>query len=111
MTLSLAKPRASALLRQSGRCFYCERPLLTGSPEKYAAQYKTTIAQAKSMRCTGEHLKPRENGGTKSMTNIVAACWFCNSRRHRRPVALPPAEYKQLVRKRVRQGRWNSFIF
>ncbi len=111
MTLSLARPRTSALLRQSGRCFYCDYPLLTGSPEKYAVQYKTTLARAKLMRCTGEHLNPRENGGTSAMTNIVAACWFCNSRRHRRSTAPAPAQYKQFVRQRLAQGRWHSFIF
>jgi hypothetical protein len=111
MALSLAKPRTSAFLLQSGRCFYCDFPLLTGSPEEFSARYGITFAQAKLLRCTGEHLEPRENGGTSSRINIVAACWFCNTRRHRRPAAPAPAQYKQLVRQRVTQGRWHSFIF
>ena len=111
MPSSLARPRTSAFVLQSGRCFYCDFPMLTGSPAAFAAQYGTTVARAKLQRCTGEHLTPRENGGTSARANIVAACWFCNSHRHRRPAAPPPAQYKQLVRQRVRQGRWNSFVF
>jgi len=111
MPSPLARPRTSAFNIQFGRCFYCGLPMLTGSPEKFAARYGITLAQANLLRCTGEHLVPHENGGTSAKTNIVAACWFCNSRRHRRPTAPAPAEYKQLVRQKVRQGRWNSFIF
>lgn len=111
MPANLAKPRAFAFRCQSGRCYYCDYPLLSGPVEPFAARFGISVAQAKLLRCTGEHLKPREEGGTNARINIVAACWFCNSRRHARPSAPNPDRYKQLVRKRVRQGRWHSFIF
>ena len=111
MPSSLARPRTSAFFLQSGHCFYCDLPMLTGSPAKFAKRYGITVAQAKLMRCTGEHLIPRENGGKGDKTNIAATCWFCNSHRHRRPVAPAPVDFNRFVRQRNQQGRWHSLNF
>lgn len=108
MTKSLARPRATAYARQSGRCFYCDSPMWTSNPREFALKHNITLAQAMRLQCTGEHLEARQDGGSDSLSNIVAACWHCNQRRHRRKEAPPPEHYKQFVRKRMSQGRWHA---
>jgi len=107
MTKSLAHPRATAYVRQSGRCFYCGLPMWSSDPLEFASKHHITLAQAKSFQCTAEHLEARQDGGADPQSNIVAACWYCNQTRHRRKKDLSPNLYKQLVRKRMNQGRWH----
>ncbi|WP_416347129.1 HNH endonuclease signature motif containing protein [Devosia sp.] len=59
-----------------------------------------------SSRCTAEHLRARCDGGKDVLENVVAACWLCNNRRHRRKVPPAPEDYKRLVRNRISRGRW-----
>ena len=108
MTRSLIHRRNTAFSHQSGRCYYCEVPMWPDNPVEFAAKYGMTSGQARSLRCTAEHLVARQDGGSNSRSNIVAACWFCNSHRHRRKIAPPPELYKQRVLRRIRQGRWHQ---
>jgi len=67
------------------------------------------------LRSTAEHLVVRCDGGRDERSNIVAACHWCNDRRHRgRPHTAPSAEtYLHRVACRVAAGRWhpsNRFI-
>ncbi|WP_255357719.1 HNH endonuclease [Rhodanobacter sp. Root627] len=72
----------------------------------FAAKYGLSRRQALQLQCTAEHLIPRSMGGTASSVNIVAACAFCNHKRHARLTAPEPEAYKQFVQQRVRRGRW-----
>jgi 5-methylcytosine-specific restriction endonuclease McrA len=105
---SLAKTRSIAFSNQSGYCFYCSQPMWSENPLEFASKHKITLGQAKRFQCTGEHLKAHHEGGSVTQTNIVAACWFCNQKRHKRKEALPPDQYKQLIHQRMSQGRWHN---
>jgi hypothetical protein len=78
------------------------------NPLEFASKHGITLGQAQRFQCTGEHVEARQDGGTASLSNIVAACWFCNQRRHRRKRPPPSNVYKQLVRKRMSQRRWHD---
>lgn len=60
-------------------------------------------------RCTAEHLHARCKGGKDVLQNIVAACWLCNSRRHRLKAPLAPEDYKKYVPTQLENGRWTVF--
>jgi 5-methylcytosine-specific restriction endonuclease McrA len=105
---SLSVPRSLAFSNQSGRCFYCNEPMWAENPHEFALKHKITLGQAKHFQCTGEHLKAHKDGGTADQNNIVAACWFCNQKRHKRKTPLPPDQYKQLIDRRMTQGRWHD---
>jgi 5-methylcytosine-specific restriction endonuclease McrA len=106
MCKSLARMRAIAAHRQHFRCFYCGLPMWSNDVASFAAKYGLSRRLALQLQCTAEHLAPRSMGGTGSSANIVAACAFCNHKRHARPSAPDPAAYKQFVQQRVRRGRW-----
>ncbi len=110
MPKSLVRPRTIAYARQSGRCFYCGLPMWLDNPLEFASKHGITLGQAKRFQCTGEHLEARQDGGTASQSNIIAACRFCNQHRHRRKRPPPSNVYKQLVRKRMSQGRWHHHL-
>ncbi|MGB5079626.1 MAG: HNH endonuclease [Burkholderiales bacterium] len=76
------------------------------NPLEFASKHGITLGQARRFQCTGEHLVARQNGGSASLSNIVAACRFCNQCRHRRKRPLSSTVYKQLVQERMSQGRW-----
>jgi 5-methylcytosine-specific restriction endonuclease McrA len=63
--------------------------------------------QARLLQCTAEHLQPLKSGGATNAANIVAACWYCNSRRHRRKDDLSPEEFKCWVLRRLQKKRWH----
>ena len=105
---SLVKPRSIAFSRQRGRCYYCDQPMLTGNIVEFSAKYKITPNQAKLLRCTGEHLKAHHEGGSTKPTNIVAACWYCNHKRHQRKNPPDPEQYRDLIQNRMSQGGWHS---
>lgn len=107
---SLNKPRNVAAEKQRGKCYYCEQPMWTGNPELFAEKYSISLRQAKRFQCTGEHLIPHKDGGGLKQRNIVAACLYCNQRRHRRKAELNPSDYSDLVRKRLKMGRWHCSI-
>jgi hypothetical protein len=105
---SLVKPRSIAFSRQAGLCYYCDQPMWSEDPWEFASKYKITIGQAKRFQCTGEHLRAHQDGGKPDLKNIVAACWFCNQKRHKRKVAPDPDQFKQFIHQRMNQGRWHS---
>jgi HNH endonuclease len=104
----LAVSRSLAFSRQSGRCFYCDFPMWTDDPESFASEFNISLRQAKRLKCTAEHLIPRQDGGTSASANIAAACLSCNQQRHRRPVAPPPDVYREHVKRRVRKRKWHA---
>lgn len=105
---SLIKPRSIAFTRQNGRCFYCNQPMSTGNILEFANKHKITPKQAKLLQCTGEHLKAHHEGGSAKPNNIVAACWFCNQKRHRLKNPPEPEQYKDLIQNRMSQGGWHG---
>jgi len=96
MSRRLKPHRQQAFLRQDGRCYYCERRMWLGDKHRAARQ----------LQCTAEHLIARQDGGRDSADNIAAACRFCNAARHRRRRQLTAAQFRDLVQRRLRQGRW-----
>ena len=91
---NLRKLRDNAYRRQAGLCWYCGlvmAPANDGRPN----------------RCTAEHLTARSGGGLDPPDNVVAACWFCNSRRHRRKTPLGPLAYTTYVRRRIAMEKWH----
>lgn len=101
--MDLASMRARAFKNQHGRCYYCSQPMWQKSPTEIGMSLK----RGRHFQCTAEHLKARQDGGRDTSGNIVAACWFCNSRRHRLhfPALSPPA-YKTFVQGRLLAGVW-----
>ncbi|MBL4929995.1 HNH endonuclease signature motif containing protein [Fuscibacter oryzae] len=76
-------------------------PASTGSP--FGSK-----AVPEALHCTAEHLHPRSEGGQDTTDNIVAACWYCNSRRHRRKHPLSPEAHRLRVQQRMTAGKWHS---
>lgn len=109
MATKLVRYRKSAFIAQSGRCFYCELPIWEEDPESFAHTHKLTQAQARWFQSTAEHLKARQDNGKDVADNIVAACLWCNHKRHMRKIAPNPNIYKQLVKERLGNGQWHSF--
>jgi hypothetical protein len=56
-------------------------------------------------------LEARKDGGLNVKANIAAACWHCNSRRHRRNADLSSEEYRKLVRRSLERGSWHPQQF
>jgi hypothetical protein len=106
MTAAISRNRRRAATEQRFRCYYCGLPVWEQDPERFAARYRLTERQLPLLRCTAEHLHALQDGGGSGSSNIVAACWYCNSHRHRSRVPMPPRQYRAWVRKRMRQGRW-----
>jgi len=75
-------------------------------PASYAVEHNITLPQAKYFRCTAEHLLAQTDGGLNQADNIVAACIWCNRKRHARKLAPSPKEYRKLVQQRLSKGRW-----
>jgi hypothetical protein len=101
--MDLASLRAFAFKNQHGRCYYCRQPMWQKSPSEIGL----SLRHGRHFQCTAEHLQALQDGGRDTAGNIVAACWFCNSRRHRRGDPAPsPQAYKALVQQRMAAGRW-----
>lgn len=104
----LCKLRNAAFHRQQGRCYYCGLSMWLDSPDKFMLTYSVTKPAALNLRCTAEHLLPRREGGRDDVRNIVAACWWCNNRRHRgRRKPLSPIEFRTLVQHQMAKGSWH----
>jgi hypothetical protein len=76
-------------------------------PSEFTARYGIREKQAKRFACTAEHLLARQDGGKDVQGNIIAACHFCNSTRHRALTPLPPEKYRARVMKRMWRGKWH----
>ena len=94
MATRIARHRHSAYASQSGRCYYCGFLMWEKDVSAFARTHNITCSRAQAFRCTAEHLQAKKDGGTNAVQNIVAACFCCNSRRHRRkrPRALLPID-------------------
>lgn len=102
----LEKSRRAAFLRQGGLCFYCDMPIWLDEADVFRAKYPLSARQHALRRCTAEHLVAKQDGGDDKHDNIVAACWLCNSRRHKRDHPRSPAEHRRHVLSRMRRGKW-----
>lgn len=78
------------------------------SPEPFALQYRVPISRINPLKCTAEHLDARKDGGKDSGENIVAACHFCNSHRHKSKIAKEPERYKSKVQTRMHKKGWTT---
>jgi hypothetical protein len=108
MAKSLFRFRLDAFRRQAGRCYYCTAPMWLEDAPAFARTYGLTDRAARLLQCTAEHLHAKRDGGADSMHNVVAACRFCNGKRHwGRKVAPSATTYLRLVRSRLAQGRWH----
>jgi len=106
---SLKIPRSHAFSAQKGCCYYCGQPMWKRDPGELVTKYSITLRQAKLLQCTGEHLVAHKDGGSSKSQNIVASCYFCNSRRHyggRKEIQ--PEQYKARVIGRLSKGRWHG---
>lgn len=102
------KLRKSAYKTQHGRCCYCGNAMWLENVEAFARDHGYTLAQAKLLRCTAEHLTSRQCGGADTPVNLAAACWYCNTRRHKKKRPLPPNLYRQYVVARLQKGLWHG---
>lgn len=103
---SLSRLRAQAFRAQRGRCFYCGLPMWQASPDELRS-FGLRPRTAGPLRCTAEHLVAQQDGGKDEAGNIAAACWLCNSRRHKRKAPLPPDVYRAFVQRRLSKGKWH----
>jgi hypothetical protein len=103
----LIRSRQIAFILQQAHCFYCLTPIWLQHPREAFGCNNVSPKVARYLQCTAEHLKPVSEGGTGRSDNIVAACYFCNSTRHKAKRILSPERYAQHVRKRITQGRWH----
>lgn len=106
MTASIKRARARAASAQGHRCYYCNSPMWERDSDSFASAHALTKSQARLFRCTAEHLRARSDGGSNAATNVVAACWFCNSKRHRSGRPLEPAQYRRRVSALMLRGEW-----
>ena len=107
-TEKIKRLRAVAYHDQNGRCAYCGASMWLATPSDFATQYRLSLKQARLLQCTAEHLVARCDGGLDARQNIVAACFWCNQRRHARKTPLDPVRYQAQVSALVRQRRWHS---
>lgn len=107
MPQSLTKPRLAAFHRQGGHCYYCGAPMWVEQPAAFAERHGIREALAVRLQCTGEHLVAKQNGGGCSQENIVAACRFCNTTRHRRKRPPSPEAYLRQVLSRMQRRKWH----
>ena len=108
LSKTLPRIRNLAYLNQQGLCWYCGKPMWLNDASRFAKIHGYSVPQAKLLECTAEHLCARSEGGSDSLENIAAACWYCNSKHHRRKRALSPMQFRQHVLARMRQGRWHQ---
>ena len=110
MSTTLIKSRLKAFNLQQRRCIYCELHMWLDQPDAFAKRYKISIKGAALFKCTAEHLLAKQDGGKDVESNIVAACHFCNQKRHKCKKPKDPIAYKQYVSTRLGRGRWNSIF-
>lgn len=107
---SLVNKRNRAYERQGGICYYCGLPMWEKEDAEVLAAYLGIKARHVSwLKCTAEHLNARTDGGTDSAANVVAACLYCNSRRHlhRQDHAPSPENYRARVSACMATGHWH----
>ena len=101
----LQSPRNHAFERQQGRCYYCDLPMWLDDQVVFARKHGMYTKNARQFRCTAEHLEARSGGGTINAVNIVAACFHCNTVRHRRRFPPTPEVWRSIQGRRAVR-RW-----
>jgi hypothetical protein len=104
----IAKLRIQSAIIQQCRCFYCGLAMIEPALPEFTPKELKPKWQ-KYLRCTAEHLTARQNQGRDNSQNIVAACWWCNTRRHkgRAENAPNPQKYRQRVQSLMKKGCWH----
>lgn len=104
----LAKLRIQSAITQQCRCFYCGLTMVEPALPDFAPKGLKPKWQ-KYLRCTAEHLTARQDQGRDNSQNIVAACWWCNTRRHkgREEKAPDPLRYRLRVQSLMKKGGWH----
>ena len=100
--------RDRAFREQLGCCFYCKVPMWLRDPTSYLRTYAVPRNCVRLLQCTAEHLRPISERGRDAEYNIVAACAFCISTRHRARKVQPADRFTQLVRRPVAKGQWHT---
>ena len=103
----LTKSRFHAFRHQAGRCYYCSAPMWLGKPGQYAEIHKVSKRDLKRFQCTAEHLVARQDGGSETLNNIVAACLFCNRARHQRQNPPSARSFRDLILRRLEKSKWH----
>lgn len=106
MSQKLALLRHKAFITQSSRCFYCNALMWETDSTDFISKYNTPPNLTQKLQCTAEHLHPRNEGGRDVANNIVAACFFCNTTRHKAKKPLAPSLYFKRVQTRIAHGHW-----
>lgn len=106
----LTQLRYKAFHLQQCCCYYCDLPM-------WESTHRTLLRDALALpdapldflRCTAEHLVARCDGGKDVPGNIVAACDWCNKKRHaHRPHCAPTAQaYRAEVQRQMARGLWH----
>ncbi len=104
---SVKNHRFSAFQSQAERCYYCGFLMWLKDKDHFAKNHKLTRKEAVKFQCTAEHLVAQCDGGKDNKGNIVAACLFCNQKRHHRKKPDDPQSYKQLVQRRIIKRKWH----
>ncbi|WP_424933253.1 HNH endonuclease [Amaricoccus macauensis] len=107
---TLKNIRRKKMIAQRGRCYYCGLAMWEPNAAAGPGKHRKAGPAPNFLRCTAEHLHPRSEGGRNTVDNIVAACWFCNSRRHQRKRPLSPDAYRLHVQRRMAAGRWLAAV-
>ena len=105
---SCQKIRRNCFISQGGNCYYCQQPMWHDNVEIFCREHHLTHRQARLLCVTAEHLNPKSNGGKNSKSNVVAACYFCNTRRHMTRSAVTPERHLEKVRGRMAEGKWHG---
>lgn len=103
---ALKNIRRTKMLEQSGRCYYCDLPMWDAALDNRLPAICRSSGLPKILQCTAEHLRPRSEGGENTAENIVAACWYCNTTRHKRKCPPSPETHRTRVRQRMAAGQW-----
>ena len=105
---NLKKIREQKAATQGRCCWYCGHPTWADDSGEFATRHRMTIREAERFKQTAEHLVAKCDGGQDTEANIVMACHYCNSRRHRMRKPLSPSKYKLRVHARLAAGRWHG---
>ncbi len=104
MPSRISRLRKQAAEKQCNLCYYCNLPMWSHSPTELPYVSANTIYR---LRCTAEHLRAKQDGGSDNRRNIVAACIYCNQTRHKAKHVRTPDEYQKQVRKLMARGKWH----
>ena len=112
MPTKIARYRAEAFQKQSGRCYYCGVAMWLNSCAEFAKAYGLDEQQVLKVQGTAEHLIARCDGGSDSAENIVAACLTCNRRRHQFQAPPQPGRYREIVASQLKSKQWHrAWVF